>query len=273
MSNNRRGHNEGGTVPWADNPLRDPGTALSFPVSHLRFCLTCVKTCIVMWTQRGYENGFLSPFKVTCIQDSGSNNDCRDCAGSGVACVQIPEGAEGHRFELLALLSWVSLFWSPYDHLRASSAGLHVPVGVSVAALHNLGETVGRLCIAFCQLIENHIVSHSLQHNCPSRISSLRSYRTVLMNRELVPNPMGSTVPGNEIERLAVMSFSRHKLRDTEDMVHFWYGAVRDFQLTVTDTVQNDTRYTEHWSVQSRYISQFPLSILPPDLQRVPSRR
>jgi hypothetical protein len=59
----------------------------------------------------------------------------------------------------------------------------------------------------------------------------------------LVPSVVTSI---GEVERLAELSFTKHKSHENEDNIHLWYGAVEDFRHSVTWIVQNSIGGTEY---------------------------
>ncbi|KAF4764752.1 hypothetical protein HAV15_001256 [Penicillium sp. str.  len=55
------------------------------------------------------------PFSVACYAETYDGKNCLHCNGLHKPCEIVPEGIEGHRFELLACLSWLDEFWSNKD--------------------------------------------------------------------------------------------------------------------------------------------------------------
>lgn len=149
-------------VPYRP-PGRDLQVLLTYPMTHFLFCLTCVKHCVDAWLVHGRENGFLTRFRISCVQDSEEDNDCQACAAARVPCEQIPSGIEGHRYELLSLLAWVNLFWGAYDQTRVMFRGLVDSGGVPGGALAQLAERVERLCRSFYRFAKTHISNHGRQ--------------------------------------------------------------------------------------------------------------
>ncbi|KAJ5522564.1 hypothetical protein N7527_006679, partial [Penicillium freii] len=62
---------------------------------------------------------------------------------------KLPAGMEGHRFELLVLISWVALFWGTYNTTQRNYEGL-------------LAFCIADLRRAFTLLVRNHIDTHGL---------------------------------------------------------------------------------------------------------------
>jgi hypothetical protein len=168
-------------VPY-DSPGSDPQARLTYSVTHFLFCLTCVKHCMEAWMEPGREVGFSISFRVTCVQDSGEDNNCQACATARVPCEQIPAGIEGHRYQLLFLFVWVNHFWGAHDQTLAMFRGLMEPWGVPSGSLAQLAKHVERLCRSFYRLAKNHISYHGLQPNREVRPSPPFYYPSNLAN-------------------------------------------------------------------------------------------
>ncbi|CAG8144166.1 unnamed protein product [Penicillium nalgiovense] len=169
----------------------------------------------------------------------------------------LPAGMEGHRFELLALISWVALFWGTYNTTERNYEGLVENWFLPGSSLTQLALCIADLCRAFTLLVRNHIDTHGLHPRCPN--TRRVSYRNWLLSR--MPIPQGIEADGSP-ERFAAMSLSRHKSIGTEDRVHLWYGAVRAFQSNVTRIARDSVSVPYHNDVNT-IIGRFPTSMIP----------
>ncbi|KAJ6124764.1 hypothetical protein N7471_012081 [Penicillium samsonianum] len=78
----------------------------------------------------------------------------------------LPAGLEGHRYELLALISWVGLFWGTYDTTRPNFEGFIKNWVLPHSALAQLAERISNLCRSFLLLAQTHINTHGLHPRC-----------------------------------------------------------------------------------------------------------
>jgi hypothetical protein len=82
---------------------------------------------------------------------------------------------EGHRFELLALTSWVALFWGTYNTTERNYEGLIENWFLPGNSLTQLAFCIADLCRAFTLLVRNHIDTHGLHPRCPVSFHSISS--------------------------------------------------------------------------------------------------
>jgi hypothetical protein len=80
--------------------------------------------------------------------------------------LQLPAGIERHRFELLALISWVGLFWGTYNTTPRNYEGLVENWFLPGSSLTQLAFGIADLCRAFTLLVRNHIDTHGLHPRC-----------------------------------------------------------------------------------------------------------
>ncbi|KAJ5249347.1 hypothetical protein N7524_011882 [Penicillium chrysogenum] len=78
----------------------------------------------------------------------------------------LPAGIERHRFELLALISWVGLFWGTYNTTPRNYEGLVENWFLPGSSLTQLAFGIADLCRAFTLLVRNHIDTHGLHPRC-----------------------------------------------------------------------------------------------------------
>jgi hypothetical protein len=56
---------------------------------------------------------------------------------------------------------------------------------------------------------------------------------------------------------------SKHKSIDTEDNVHFWYGAIQSFRQSVERIVEECVQGTAYQAEYEERLARFPDQILP----------
>ncbi|OQE17744.1 hypothetical protein PENFLA_c023G11036, partial [Penicillium flavigenum] len=78
----------------------------------------------------------------------------------------LPTGMEGHRFELLALISWVALFWGTYNTTERNYKGLIENWFLPGRSLNQLALYIADLYRAFTILMRNHIDTYGLHPRC-----------------------------------------------------------------------------------------------------------
>ncbi|KXG51508.1 uncharacterized protein PGRI_089010 [Penicillium griseofulvum] len=231
---------------------------LSTSAPQFLFCLTCVQLNVIGWMQAGTEYGFGPRFEFRCVQDSGNSNDCQNCAQEDQTCEQVPAGIEGHRYELLSLIAWVNLMWGSYDPTRPYFDGFERNWILPGHALAQLGAKIANLCQSFRLLAQNHIEEHGIHSTCSRARRAV--YRNWLLSRQ--PIPCAIELDGSP-ERFADFSSSKHKSADTEDHVHYWYGAIRSFRQSVTGIIEDGVRGTIHQDDYAALLRRFPSQILP----------
>jgi hypothetical protein len=66
-------------------------------------------------------------------------------------------------------------------------------------------------------------------------------------------------------EKFAEISLGKHKSIDTEDHVHMWYGAIKNFRTGVTDVVHDDLIGKAQTPEYYALIERFPMVMIPKD--------
>ncbi|KAJ5882323.1 uncharacterized protein N7529_000995 [Penicillium soppii] len=117
-------------------------TAMSYPVRQTLFCLFCLEYNLRAWI----ENGRLRARKRLCEM--------------------LPAGLEGHRFELLSLVSWFGAFWR--NNLVARNLELVEVHAFPAEALARLASKLEKLIDSFALLMRNHVATHDIEDLLPS---------------------------------------------------------------------------------------------------------
>ncbi|KAJ5783439.1 uncharacterized protein N7518_009116 [Penicillium psychrosexuale] len=164
----------------------------------------------------------------------------------------VPVGIEGHRYELLSLISWVNLMWGSYDPTRPYFDGFESNWILPGRALAQLGAKIANLCPSFRLL--PIIILKSMEFIARARRAN---YRNWLLSRQ--PIPCAIELDGSP-ERFADFSSSKHKSVDTENHVHHLYGAIRT--QSVTRIVEDGVRGTIHQDDYAALLRRFPAQIL-----------
>ncbi|KAJ5478287.1 hypothetical protein N7530_003796 [Penicillium desertorum] len=124
--------------------------------------------------------------------------------------------------------------------------------------LAELGARLTNLCSAFRLLARNHIAEHGIHNGCSG--SRRAHYRQWLLSRQ--PIPVAINLDGGP-EKFAEFSMSKHKYIDTEDNVHFWYGAIQSFRQSVERIVEECVQGTAYQAKYEERLARFPDQILP----------
>ncbi|KAG0154098.1 hypothetical protein PDIDSM_1478 [Penicillium digitatum] len=171
--------------------------------------------------------------------------------GTFTLALYVPEGIEGHRFELLACLSWVEEFWSNCEGgfgvvLDGNDSDKESEFLLPRALVDSVAACIHHLIASFDKFVKAHRRAHSLTGtNLPQaylgRSLALSHWCFVSAHVALLsppPPPPHSTQYESEWAALIAESTRSHRLRITEESVRSWYSGIVALRQDLNDIVQ-----------------------------------
>ncbi|QQK48166.1 hypothetical protein Pdw03_5801 [Penicillium digitatum] len=193
----------------------------------------------------------LRPFSIGCYAETNDGKNCLHCNGLHKPCETVPEGIEGHRFELLACLSWVEEFWSNCEGgfgvvLDGNDSDKESEFLLPRALVDSVAACIHHLIASFDKFVKAHRRAHSLTGtNLPQaylgRSLALSHWCFVSAHVALLsppPPPPHSTQYESEWAALIAESTRSHRLRITEESVRSWYSGIVALRQDLNDIVQ-----------------------------------
>ncbi|KAJ5345225.1 hypothetical protein N7452_003229 [Penicillium brevicompactum] len=232
------------------------GAPLEEPVLREQsFCMTCLRVAPASWK----EGGFGDPLLIPCYVTHYNTKSCGHCLGGKKTCLEVPAAIVGHRFELLAILSWVQWFW-----INDKGEFGVTEYGESVRELHfgldlveKMAAAIIDLIIAFDNFVKSHNANHSLTgtHISPASVKSL-AIRSRFANGKaylrVFVTPMRCSWLDAKLPRLSELSNQRPIAGISllvgllsvpiyywgEESVSQWYAFVKNFFSVVSRLVK-----------------------------------
>ncbi|OQE16518.1 hypothetical protein PENFLA_c027G00592 [Penicillium flavigenum] len=232
----------------------------TFPVPLHEFCLARFAPCLKLQAPletaaRGWlpqfpvpapgeerPEGIRMPFKVGCISDTANSKSCAHCAKHHKVCESVPEGVDGNRFELLALLAWVEHFWLTDDgEFGMGADGDVTAFALGFGLLDDVSMAVRDLVASFDNLVRNHKHLHHLAGTRVSIVSrpllgtdsAVRDSYTQWVSSRRSSMIFDPREISHNWDELAVEASHRCRLVRSEESVHAWHGAVIAFKSAI----------------------------------------